>query len=53
MTVECIRCDREMEESGNLVEREYMAITFMQERGALPLCKGCFQDVEGRDLWSR
>ena len=53
MTVQCIRCDDELKESGDLVNREYMALPYKQGVGALPLCKDCFDAVKPRDLWSR
>jgi hypothetical protein len=53
MTVKCIRCEREVEECHSLREREYEVLTFHQERGALPICDMCFENVKDRDLWAR
>lgn len=47
---QCIRCDDEIDvdDWGN-----YVTMAYHQERGALPMCHDCFDEVESRNLWGR
>lgn len=50
-TVSCIRCDTDLEVSSQLIDREYIALTYKHETKALPLCRSCLEDVDDRQLW--
>lgn len=54
-TSQCIRCDKHLDVSPgqDLRERGYHTLAFHQEKGALPICDDCFEEVRGRDLWKR
>lgn len=47
---QCIRCDDEID-VGDL--SNYVTLPYHQERGALPICHDCFDEVESRNLWNR
>lgn len=49
-TQRCIRCD---EETSVEEVSDYISLTFNQETGCFPMCKPCFEEVRGRDLWQR
>jgi len=49
---QCIRCDEEIEVGFDHLG-EYIPLTFNHEAGALPVCRDCFDEVKGRDLWAQ
>lgn len=48
----CVRCDEEVPVGAKNLN-EYVTMTFHQEKGALPMCPECFEEVKGRDMWKR
>jgi hypothetical protein len=49
-TEQCIRCNNRVPVGTGQFD-QYVPLTFNQETGALPLCRDCFHEVRGRDLW--
>lgn len=50
-THQCIRCDDEFSGFRPGTDAEGIILYYNQERGTLPLCNECFEEVKSRDVY--
>lgn len=49
---ECIRCDEPVAADYPDQDGDYVLLTYLQEEGAVPVCKDCFEEVKRRNVWN-